>query len=80
MAQMLEGSHLAKTLHGIGLLSICHSEKPVVMVHGTKQLRKLRGKVIDAPQLFHFITTLCVGTDRMTNICIVVTEANKPNS
>ncbi len=53
-------------------------EKPVVMVHGTKQLRKLRGKVIDAPQLFHFITTLCVGTDRMTNICIVVTEANKP--
>lgn len=60
--------------------SICHSQKPVVMVHRTKQLRKLRGKVIDAPQLFRLIITLCVGTDRMTNIiCIVVSEANKPS-
>lgn len=50
------------------------------MVRGTKQLRKLRRKVIDAPQLFHFIITSCVGTDKMTNIICMVTGANKPSS
>lgn len=47
------------------------------MVRGTKQLRKLRRKVIDAPQLFHFIITSCVGTDKMTNIICMLKLTNQ---